>query len=437
MLERREFLHRAGLVIGAAAASTLLPGAEAEPDQPAPAPLESHDWRSVRAQFPLASDKIHLASFFLVSHPRPVAEAIERYRRALDLDPIGYVHEHNGPASERVRIAAAKYMGAQADLIALTESTTMGLGLVYGGLDLKPGQEIVSTVHDHYSTQMSLQHRAERTGAKAREISLYDDSAAVSVDGIVEQMRKAISDRTRVLAVTWVHSSTGVKLPVAEMSRALDEINRRRAESERVLFCVDGVHGFGVEDMTVADLGCDFLIAGTHKWLFGPRGTGLIWGRRDAWRAVHPVIPSFGLNYDVWLGTADRSDVPTGDLMSPGGFHSFEHRWATTEAFQFHMRIGKDRVAKRIHELNTMAKTELARMKHVKLRTPMSPELSSGIICFEVDGMRPDDVVARLARRGIIASTSPYRVSCARIAPSLVNDENEIERTIAEIKAMA
>lgn len=437
-MKRREFLQRAGLSIGAATATGFVPRLAMGEDRPhVTEPVDLNDWKRIRDLFPLASDKIHLTTFFLASHPRPVSEAIERHRKSFDKDPVGYFHQYLREGEPRCRAVAAEYMGVEPDQIALTDSTTMGLGLIYGALNLKPNQEIVSTTHDHYSTQVALQHRADRTGAKVREIALYDDAAKASVDEIVARTRKAITDRTRVLAVTWVHSSTGVKLPIAAMARVVSEVNKQRDEGDRVLFCVDGVHGFGIEDVTMGDLGCDFFIAGTHKWIFGPRGTGLVWGRPSAWKSVHPVIPSFGLNYEAWLGQMDRSEVPTGDLMTPGGFHSFEHRWAVAEAFKLHQQIGKARVEKRIHELNTIAKTAMAKMPHVTLHTPVSPGLSSGIICFEVKGVGGEDVVQRLAAKGIIASTSPYRVSYPRIAPSLINNESELERTMSEIRAMA
>lgn len=437
MMRRRDFIQTAGFSLGAASLVELVspPRLEAAPGD-AERPFRPDDWDSVREQFPLTRSYIHLATFMLASHPRPVADAIERYRRGLDDNPSDYWHDHMD-ADGRCRAAAAEYMGGSADHIALTDSTTMGLGLVYGSLQIEPGQEIVGTTHDHYSTQMALRHRAERTGAAVREIALYDDPARASVDEIVSRMKATVTDRTRVLAVTWVHSCTGVKLPLAAMAAALREINASRDPKDRVLFCVDGVHGFGIENVSIEELGCDFFIAGAHKWLFGPRGTGVIWGRPEAWKRAAPIIPSFGANYGVWLGGTTTDQVPVGDLMTPGGFHSFEHRWALDEAFRFHLKIGKARVQERIHRLNSMAKEAMAGMTHLKLITPRSPELSSGIICFESAGRSPDDVVTHLRQRGIIASTSPYRVSYARIAPSLLNNEEEIERTMRELRALA
>lgn len=428
-MKRRAFFKQSGLALAAlpVLGTTTLT---------APSPLfDTTDWRSVRDQFALTRSHIHMATFLLASHPRPVAAAIERHRRAFDVDPVAHWEENFQTAEPAVQAAAGTYLDADPAHIALTDSTTMGLGLVYGALRLGPDDEILTTPHDHYATIKSLKLRAERTGAVVREVSLYDDPADTTVDSVVGRMRRAITDRTRVLAVTWVHSSTGVKLPIGAMAEALRDVNATRDAGDRVLLCVDGVHGLGIEDVTMEQLGCDFFIAGTHKWIFGPRGTGIIWGRPEAWEVLDPIIPSFGPSVGVWLGMLppDTPLVTPGSYNSPGGFHSFEHRWALGEAFGFHLDIGKARVQERIHGLNTIAKEAFAKMAYVRLHTPMSPDLSAGIICFDVDGHTPDEVVAHLHDRGITGSTSPYPVSHARVAPSILNNEDEVERTVAAI----
>lgn len=435
-MQRRTFFKQTGVALGAMPA---LGGGVLAWTPPAPRRSGPPDWAWVRDQFPLARDRVHMASFLLASHPQAVARAIERHRQGFDEDPVTYWEEHFQTAEPRVQAAAGEYLDADPARIALTDSTTMGLGLVYGALRLEPGQEILTTPHDHYATIKSLGLRAERTGAVVREVALYDDPAATSVDEVVSRMRRAIGDRTRVLAVTWVHSSTGVKLPLAAMAEALRDVNAGRDVGDRVLFCVDGVHGLGIDDVTMDGLGVDFFMAGTHKWLFGPRGTGIIYGRSDAWEALDPIIPSFGPSLGVWLGLlpADSPLVTPGSYHSPGGFHSFDHRWALDEAFRFHLDIGKARVQQRIHRLNTMAKESLARLPRVRMYTPMSPQLSAGIIAFDVEGHAPGEVVTHLHERGIIASTSPYPVSYVRLAPSLVNDEDEIERSVAAVAELS
>ncbi len=138
---RRGFLVRTGLALSAA----LLTGAcsRASADPPSPQSTSFTNWDDLRAQFPLSPQLIHLAAFFLASHPTTVREAIERHRAGLDADPIGYWYEHEEKQEAKVLQAAADYLGVEPIDIALTDSTT-GWGTVscYGGLQLRSGQQI-------------------------------------------------------------------------------------------------------------------------------------------------------------------------------------------------------------------------------------------------------------------------------------------------------
>jgi len=122
--------------------------------------------------------------------------------------------------------------------------------------------------------------------------------------------------------------------------------------------------------------------------------------------------------------------------MTPGGFHSFEHRWALPAAFEFHKQIGRQKIAERIHALNDQAKEGLAKMTNVTVHTPRGGKLSAGLICFDVKGLRPQTVVAKLIEKKVIASNSPYRVTYARLSPSLLNSPEEVDTTLGYIRAM-
>ena len=434
-LDRRQFLVRTGLALSAGMLAAHLPDSICRAAETASSKYDS--WDKVREQFNLRRDLIHMASFFLVSHPAPVREAIERHRRGLDENPFIYVSENEERLEAVVLGAAAGYLGVNPDDIALTDSTTMGLGLLYGGLSLRPGQEVLTTTHDHYSTQESLRLRAQRTGASIRTIPLYRDLQSVSRDEIVETLLASVRPETRIVAVTWVHSSTGLKLPIRAMADGLAKINANRADGDRALLCVDGVHGLGVEAVNLPDLGCDFFVAGCHKWVFGPRGTGLVWGQPRAWPVAQPLIPTFNFEaYRIWMKDIPPKPMPYGAISTPGGFHSFEHRWALDEAFRFHLAIGKGRVAERIHSLNSQLKTGLAAMPHVILHTPRSQDLSAGIVCFEVRGWKPAAVVKHLLTRRVVASETPYAVKYIRLAPSLVTSSEDVERVLEEVGAL-
>ncbi len=438
-IDRRKFL--AGAVTTTVGGKLALAATPAvAPPKPATTAAESDlsTWPGVRAEFLLSRDYIHMALMLLASHPRPVREAIDRHRRGLDENPVAYGMQNFGSLETAVRVAAADYLGAKPDDIALTGNTTTGLAMLFGGLPLKPKQEIVTTTHDHYVMHESLRLRALHTGASVRKVTLYAVPETATEAEIVANTLKAVGPRTRALAVTWVHSSTGVKLPIRRMADALRDVNKKRAEADRVLLCVDGVHGFGVEQESVTDLGCDFLVAGCHKWLFGPRGTGIVWGRPEAWKGHAGIIPSFEFAaLHAWMEGKTPDFLPPGPRTSPGGFHSFEHRWALAEAFRFQMKIGKPRVTARIHELATRCKQGLAAIPKVKLHTPMSNTLSAGITCFEIQGMEPKQIVEKLYARKVIASDSPYATSYARLTPGLLNTPEEVDRAVAEVKALA
>jgi selenocysteine lyase/cysteine desulfurase len=447
-VSRRAFLSGSGAVAGSLALGGLAAcesgdgpsegqGAREAGAGGSAAAFDPTDWESVRDQFPLTRDIRHFAAFVLAAHPRPVADAIERHRQGLDEDTHGYLEAHQGENEFAARDAAAQYLGAGAAEVAFTDSTTMGLGLVYGGMRLRAGQEVVTTEHDFYSTHEALRLAVDRVGATVRRVRLYDRPEQASVDEIVGRLTAAVTPATRAVAVTWVHSSTGVKLPIAQIAAALADVNAGRG-AERVLLCVDGVHGLGAEDETVATLGCDFLISGTHKWLFGPRGTGMVWGRREAWDAIGPTIPPFAAeHFGAWAAGSSPSGTDPGASNTPGGYHSFEHRWAVAEAFRFHLDIGKAAVARRTSEQASQLKAGLADIEGVDVVTPADPGLSAGIVCVSTGAVAPAGVVSALADRRIAASVTPYRESYLRFGPSIVTAPEEVDAVVDAMRELS
>lgn len=306
-MDRRDFLIASTLLTGAACVPSRAsrcppPGDDSETGGAAPAESGTNveSWADVRALFDLDPDYVHMTGLLLASHPRPVREAIEGHRRGLDRNPVLYYETHGLALHEQARAAAARFLGVSEGEVALTDSTTMGLGLIYSGFMLQPGDEILTTTHDHYSTHESLEFNARRSGAEIRKLPLFEDHQAnsASVDALVGRIVAGLSDKTRLLALTWVHSSSGLKLPIRAIADALAEHNAAREPHERVLLSVDGVHGFGVDATTIPELGCDVFVAGCHKWLFGPRGTGSGLGQGTGLgqdRAQHSALRDAGL----------------------------------------------------------------------------------------------------------------------------------------------
>jgi len=427
MLTRRGFLTTASLALASTAVA-----------------LDSNvssDWAAVRKEFELDPNLLHLSLFYMTPHPRVVRNAIESYRRQLDANPFLTVEhglfdfEHIEKTMPAVAASAiATYIGAAPGDVALTHNTTTGLSIAYHGLPLKAGDEILTTAHDHYVHHESIRLAAERAGATWRKVRLFDSESTISADDIVSRIRKAITPKTKVVGVTWVHSSTGLKLPIRKIADALAQLD------QRVTLVVDGVHGIGVEDPNIAASGADIFVAGTHKWLFAPRGTGFVWAKPEVWATMRPLIPTFfsGELWGAWATEKPVEGTPRAMWFTPGGFQAFEHWWAVPAAIEMHRRIGSARITDRIHTLNEQFKSELAKMPHVTLYTPRTRDLSSGIVCFDVKGKTPFQVVEILQQRDrILASTTPYANPYARIAFGIYNNEGEVERAVRAVRALA
>jgi selenocysteine lyase/cysteine desulfurase len=389
-------------------------------------------------EFELDPNFIHLNAMLVASPPRRVREAIQRHREGIDRDPAGYLSARMNDKSriwgeaESLAEVAANYLGMTkylqensltgSSVIAQTTSTTMGLALLANGIKARRGQEVLISIHEFPSWRGAWQLRCERSTLRYREIRLYDAPADVDADEVLRSIERQIRRTTRVLALSWVHSNSGVKLPVRRIGELIRDVNRRRARADRILFCVDGVHGFGVEDVSFEELKCDFLVSGCHKWLFGPRGTGLICALPEAWAQVLPTIPTF------------LSAETSGTLNTPGGIQAYEYTWALAEAFTFVLEIGKAAIERHTHGLATRLKLGLASIPGVRVVTPLQPELSSGVVCCDV-GSNPKEVEEELRNLGVLAMTTTDADNrrYLRFSPSILNDDKQIDIALEKV----
>ncbi|MBF6034401.1 aminotransferase class V-fold PLP-dependent enzyme [Pseudomonas sp. P155] len=420
MTDRRTFLKQAGVMAAALPFGASL----AAPAMATTSPVASaNKWTQLRQLFDQDPQAIHFANFLITSHPKPVREAIERHRATLDRNPglaMDWDLGSNEQLQQNVRVWAGQYLQARPGQIALTGSTTEGLAMIYGSVQVRADQEILTTEHEHYSTRNILDFRSRRDGTRVRKLRLFDNPQSISLDQVLDTINRNIRPETRVLGMTWVHSGSGVKLPISAISRLVDEHNRQRDDKDRLIYVVDGVHGFGVDDLSFPQMNCDFFIAGTHKWMFGPRGTGIVCSRSEELKYVSPSVPTF----------SEATSFAT--IMTPGGYHAFEHRWAVDEAFKLHLQLGKADVQARIHQLNSYLKQRLREHANIELVTPLDPQFSAGFTFFRVKGQDSDAVAAYLMQNRVICDAVSRDVGpVIRTAPGLLNNEAEVDRFIA------
>jgi selenocysteine lyase/cysteine desulfurase len=139
---------------------------------------------------------------------------------------------------------------------------------------------------------------------------------------------------------------------------------------------------------------------------------------------VAPVVPTFSVG-----------DSP-GARFTPGGYHSFEHRWALREAFDLHERIGRTRIADRVATQATRLKDGLATVPSVRMITPDDPAMSAGIVCCEIEGMDAYNAVTALRSRGIVASVTPYEQQYLRFGPSIVTTPAQMDRVVDAVRGL-
>lgn len=430
-MDRRRFLRSAGagalLAPFATSCAGTAPGAPAvgagaadDPD----APFVFEGWSRLRDEFEQDRSWRNFAGFLLASRPRIVERAIRFHRDALNRNaPLHLAEVYR--LEREARRKAAGYLGVTPEQISITGNTTMGLATLYNQIRIAPGQAVLTTEHEHYSCRTAIAYRAKRDGFRVDTIRLYDEPREATADGILARLRANVTPETRVLALTWVHSGSSLKLPAAQVGELVAALNRGRGPDDRLLFCLDGVHGLGVENVRFDELGCDFFVAGTHKWMFGPSGTGIMCSRDAALRDVAPTIPPF----------AFRGDESFGAQMTPGGFHGFEHRAALHRAFDFHLAIGKERVTRRIHALNERLKQELDALPGVERVTPRGAALSAGFTFFRVPGRDAEEIEAKLRDARVIASAADRDAGpVVRMAPGLMNSEAEIADAVAALR---
>ncbi len=264
VVDRREWLTRSSL-----AACGLLVGSPRLSSSPPMilGPDGKTDWRAVARQFLIDEGLTYFNAGTYGPAVREVNEIEAREREAMSRDWMSYfVSHHIGATMAKQLARIARFVGASSDGIALLSGTTEAMNVVAGGLDLRAGDEIVTTTHEHQAGIYPWLLAAKRRGCVVRQIPMACPQKSQA--DILQRFEAAITPRTRVLSFCHIHYTDGAVLPVRELC----DLARRRG----ILSVVDGAQTVGMIDVGIADLGCDVYATSLHKWLSAPYGTGLL-----------------------------------------------------------------------------------------------------------------------------------------------------------------
>ena len=265
------------------------------------------------------------------------------------------------------RAEAGAFINATAEEIAFTLNATMGMSFIANGVDLVAGDEVLSTNQEHTGGIGGFRLRAKRHGVVVKELPLAD-ALDKGPDGVVSMFADAITPRTKVIMFSHITSGRGIVMP----AKALCALARQRG----LLSVVDGAQAVGQIRVDVKDLGCDAYAASPHKWLLGPKGTGVLYIRRDVQPRIWNTLASGGFEDDT-TGAFRFMHYGTG---SPAVV------WGLRGAIQFMNKLGIDRVARWDAMLTKRLRDGFAKMPRVRLLSPADPRFAAGITAFGIEG---------------------------------------------------
>ena len=415
-VNRRNFMRRlAGHVAGAAALAEVA-AARAETSmehvrQASAASMpDAEFWAKVRGEFLLDRHVAYLNNGTLGPTPRPVLYTlIERYQKmATD---TGAENTLESQLAEDVRRKAAAFINAGVDEIALMHNTTEGMSFIANGLDLKAGDEILMTFHEHPGGYHPWALKAKRHGVVLKQITF--PLPLIEPATVLKLFSDAITPRTKVISFSHTTYQTGTMMPARELCAL--------ARSKGILSLVDAAHPLGQMQIDMKAIGADYYAMSPHKWLDAPTGTGLLYMRRESQDRVWPTMGSTGWD-DEKRGAArfDRHSQRAWPLVLAFG-----------AAMDFQNSIGKERIERRIRMLHARLREKVAALPGVTIHTSPHPDLSCALLGFSFPKLKNQDIVdTLLARHGVYVRTIAYDLNAVRVSTHHYNTEAEVDRLV-------
>lgn len=373
-------------------------------------------WTLVRSQFSFSEDRVPMNAANLCPAPRVVADRVAELTRDMDFDCSARNREKFTKLLEEARSRVAEQIGADLDEVALVRNTSEANNIINNGLQLKAGDEVVIWEQNHPTNNVAWDVRAARFGIVVKRVSTPESPSGA--DELIAAFEKAITPRTRVLSITHLSNTSGVRLP----AKRLCEAGRRRGLHVHV----DGAQSWGALQLDVHSMGCDSYSASAHKWFLGPREVGLLYVRKEAIPRIWPNTVAPG-----W-GTDAEPDVAGARKFESLGQRDDARLSAIATAAQFHSMIGVAKIEARILELSTALKERLRRMD-LRIATPMDRDLSGGVCIVSAEPGKAKQAYETLDREFGIAGAATGGL---RLCPHVYNTMEHIDRAAAGIRSV-
>lgn len=421
MINRRHFLGAMSMPAAAALNGVFLSPSRIERALAVAGELAAHPgtasevvedeyfWAQVRQAFSAEAGIINLNSGGVSPSPIVVQEAMKRYLDYSNTSPTYAMWQILEPQREQVRERLAREWDTDPEEVALVRNASEGLQICQFGLDLKPGDEIVTTTQDYGRMVTTWQQRERRESLVLRQIKI--PVPAEDDEQIVRLFEAAITPRTRVIHMCHMINLTGQILPVAKVVKM--------ARRHDISVIVDGAHTLAHFDFKISDLECDYYATSLHKWLFAPHGTGLLYVRRDKIAGLWPMMAApEKMDHDI----RKYEEI---------GTHPAANYLGIGDALTFHQGIGSERkTARLIYLRDTWANRLQGFSDRVWLNTSQKPGRAAGIANVHVEGIDTTALNSWLWGRHkiITVAINHAEFTGLRISPSVFTTLEELDR---------
>lgn len=403
--------------VGALLRDVVAAGKAIEHLSPLEAAIDEDYWATIQQAFSVTRGIVNLNNGGVSPSPRIVTEAFVRYTWQQE-DATAYtMWQILEPQSETVRTGLAEIFGCDAEEIAITRNASESLEILLMGMDFKTGDEILTTTQDYPRMITTLKQRELREGLKLNLIKI--PLAPDNVDDIATAFERAVTPRTKLILISHQINLTGQILPVKKVCQM--------ARSRGIETIVDGAHAFAQFDFKQFDLGCDYYGTSLHKWIYAPKGTGMLYVKKDKIAKVWALMASEDKN---------KSDIRKFEEI---GTHSAAMRLAIGEAILFHNAIGGKRKEERLRYLSRYWMNKLKDVPKVGFNTSFDPRQSCAIANFKIDGVDPGSLGSHLMSKHKIFTTPIVHdeFTGIRITPNIYTTLWELDRFCNVVEEVA
>lgn len=422
-MKRSEFFKTfaGALALGGIQGSDALAAPTTRKDQPWPA-MDADDeqfWRFVRSQFPLTNERAYLNTGGLGASPYVVIDAVKA-----KIDELEKISEtgHSDEIWRDIKSSAAELLGCNPEEIAFTRNATEGINIVCNGLPLRRGDEIITTTHEHVGNSVTWLALLKREGVVIKLFEPSTESAQENVDRI----EKLITKKTRLISIPHATTTTGQILPIKQISAL--------AKSRNIWLFVDGAQTAGMFPFNLHDLGCDAFATCGHKWLLGPKETGLLYVRREMLDVIQAKFVGAYSDNGFNLAKGTLNFHPTAQRYEYGTV-SVPLRVGLGAAIKFLQRIGMENVWKRDQALSTHLFNGLRQIPYVTVLSPASDTERSALITFKHEKLPYLELQShlntfKLRTRGV----GEGGVNALRVSTHIYNMFEEVERVLEGVR---